>query len=116
MALTSSGDSKGADIFDGGKAQDTIIGLGGADFLVGGADVDSFLYTSLKDSGPTKATRDTIADFDGAGIAGGDLIDLQSLNDNDNFHFIGNNVAFDGSLGAISRGECQQSNRRVARC
>ncbi len=62
---------------------------------------DSFLYISLKDSGPTKATRDTIADFDGAGVAGGDLIDLQSLNTNDNFHFIGNNVAFDGSLGAI---------------
>jgi len=89
--------SSHADIFEGGAAQDTIIGLGGADILTGGADGDSFLYTSLKDSGPTKATRDFISDF----LFGDDLIDLQSLNTNNDFHFLGNNVAFDGTNGAI---------------
>jgi Ca2+-binding RTX toxin-like protein len=91
--------SKGADIFQGGGAGDTIIGLGGADILIGGADNDSFLYTSLKDSGPTKATRDFIADFG----FDDDLIDLQSINQDfgNTFHFVGNDVPFDGSLGAI---------------
>ena len=91
--------SSGADIFDGGAAGDTIIGLGGADILIGGDDNDSFLYTSLKDSGPTKATRDFIADFG----FDGDLIDLQSINQDfgNSFHFVGNDVPFDGSLGAI---------------
>jgi len=89
--------SSGADIFEGGAAGDTIIGLRGADNLTGGDGNDSFLYTSLKDSGPTKATRDFIADFG----FGGDQIDLQSLDINDDFHFVGNNVAFDGTPGAI---------------
>jgi Ca2+-binding RTX toxin-like protein len=93
--------SKGADSFGGGAGQDTIFGLGGADVLSGGADNDSFIYTSLKDSGPTKETRDTIIDFQNAGFPGGDLIDLQALNTNNDFHFVGNDVAFDGNAGAI---------------
>ena len=89
--------SKGADLFAGGDSGDTIFGLGGADFLNGGDGNDSFIYTSLKDSGPTKATRDFITDF----TPGDDQIDLQSLNTNNDFHFVGNNVAFDGTNGAI---------------
>jgi peptidase M10/serralysin-like protein len=89
--------SKGADILGGGAGQYTIFGLGGADILAGGDDNDSFIYTSLKDSGPTKATRDFITDF----TPGDDLIDLQSLNTNNEFHFVGDDVAFDGTNGAI---------------
>jgi Ca2+-binding RTX toxin-like protein len=89
--------SKGAEILAGGAGNDTIFGLGGADFLNGGDGIDSFIYTSLKDSGPTKATRDFITDF----TPGDDRIDLQSLDTNNNFHFVGNTGSFDGSAGAI---------------
>jgi Ca2+-binding RTX toxin-like protein len=91
--------SKGADKLLGNSGQNTIVGLVGADTLIGGGDSDSFLYTSLKDSGLTKATRDTIIGFGD----GSDLIDLQSINQDfgNTFHFVGNDVAFDGSDGAI---------------
>src|SRR4029079_7909163 len=53
---------------------------GGKDVLTGGTGADTFVYISLKDSGPTSATRDTILDFEGAGVPGGDLIDLSLIN------------------------------------
>lgn len=89
--------SKGVDLFDGGASDDSIFGLGGADFLQGGDGNDHFIYISLKDSGPTKATRDFITDY----TLGDDQIDLQSLDTNNNFHFVGNTGSFDGSAGAI---------------
>jgi hypothetical protein len=48
--------------------------------LEGGAGDDTFFYASLKDSVPTRATRDLITDFEGAGASGGDLINLEELN------------------------------------
>lgn len=91
--------SKGANTLSGGAGIDAIVGNGGADQLYGGADVDGFSYFSLKDSGPTKATRDTIHDFEL-----GDRIHLTELN-----HklgdiidpFLGVDVAFTGHKGDL---------------
>jgi serralysin len=77
-----------------------LVGYRGADQLYGGADVDGFSYYSLKDSGPTKATRDTIHDFE----VGLDRIHLVELN-----HklgdiidaFLGVDVAFTGHKGDL---------------
>jgi hypothetical protein len=95
--------SNGADSLAAGPGQDNIVGLGGADLLDGGADDDFFIFTSLKDSGPTPSTRDTIGELEDPGVAGGDIIDLQSINDafGGSLHFFGNDVGFDGSDGAI---------------
>jgi Ca2+-binding RTX toxin-like protein len=91
--------SKGANTLDGGAGIDAIAGFGGADQLYGGADVDGFSYFALKDSGPTRATRDTIHDFEL-----GDRIHLTELN-----HklgdiidaFLGVDVAFTGHAGDL---------------
>ena len=62
----------GNDAIDGGAGGDVIAGGLGADLLMGGADVDRFYYSTIKDSGLTKATRDEILDF----VDGVDLIAL----------------------------------------
>lgn len=67
-----------ADTVTGGSDDNAIYGLGGNDFLygylgndilTGGAGVDTFFFHN--DEG-----ADTIMDFEGAGVAGGDLIQL----------------------------------------
>jgi len=112
------------DLINGNAAANFLIGSGGKDILagglgsdrlIGGADDDAFVYFQTKDSGITQATRDVIADFQGAGAAGGDKIDL-SLIDTDSkmagdqgFLWRGNNNAFllDGSaqLRAVTQAE-----------
>lgn len=67
-----------------------IVGGAGADLLLGGepdvggldGNVDTFIYLALTDSGKTRATRDVIEGFEGAGVAGGDVIDLSALDGN----------------------------------
>lgn len=84
------------DTIDGGGGSDTLTGGLGVDLLTGGTGNDTFLYLSSADSGTTAATRDTITDFEGAGIAGGDLINVfdidanTGMGGNQNFTFIGN--------------------------
>jgi len=84
------------DTIDGGGGSDTLTGGLGVDLLTGGTGNDTFLYFSSADSGTTAATRDTITDFEGAGIAGGDLINVFDIDantgagGNQNFTFIGN--------------------------
>ena len=83
------------DTIDGGGGNDTLTGGLGVDLLTGGTGNDTFLYLSSADSGTTAATRDIITDFEGAGLAGGDLIDINALDantgagGNQNFTFIG---------------------------
>jgi len=80
--------------FYGNNGADTLYGAGGADRLAGGFGNDTFVYLSIKDSGPTKATRDTIQDFAISGANTTDKIDLSAIDANsktaahDPFHFL----------------------------
>lgn len=102
----------GADILMGFAGNDRLLGNSGSDFidgglgadvLNGGSDIDSFVYESLKDSGLTKATRDTIEDF----TPGQDLIDLHLIDANSTaandqaFAWLGTNVNFNSTAGAL---------------
>lgn len=55
----------GADIINGGAGVDTITGGIGRDTMSGGSDRDrdTFVFTSLQDTGKTATTRDKITDF-----------------------------------------------------
>jgi Ca2+-binding RTX toxin-like protein len=98
-----------AEILNGDKGDDVIAGGLGADHLLGGAGIDTFVYFQTKDSGTTKATRDTIEDFQSAGSGGLDLIDLSgidantktSTNINQGFDYIGPNTAFHSKAGEL---------------
>jgi Ca2+-binding RTX toxin-like protein len=78
--------SSGADILDGGgggdqlkggAGGDVLIGGASADSLTGGAEADTFRYLAFSES--TSSARDVILDFEGAGVAGGDVIDVSAL-------------------------------------
>ena len=93
----SPGGGSGSDTIYGGSGDDTIYGQDssdlitggyGADTLNGGTGDDTFVYLSLLDTG------DTITDFEGAGLAGGDAINLSAIDAipggvNDTFAFGG---------------------------
>ena len=68
---------------------DTFFGSNGADVyhLSGTEDtVNTIAYTAAAQTGLTSGDRDTIYGFNGAGLAGGDQIDLSALGD---FTFVG---------------------------
>ena len=84
----------GADTLAGGDGQDTINGGAGSDVISGGLGGDTldgqggddrFTFNFAlprSDSSPAEAgTIDTINNFEGAGVAGGDVIDLPSFSD-----------------------------------
>ncbi|MFO1034957.1 MAG: calcium-binding protein [Hyphomicrobiales bacterium] len=54
----------GNDKLDGGTGDDYLNGGAGADILIGGTGFDQLDYSAASDSGVTKATRDTITDFE----------------------------------------------------
>jgi Ca2+-binding RTX toxin-like protein len=60
----------GTDSLNGGAGADTIVGGAGADRLTGAAGNDSFRFLSSSEG------SDVITDFQGAGAAGGDLIQI----------------------------------------
>lgn len=77
-----------ADRIDGAAGEDRIRGAAGDDMLKGGAGVDllsggagddTFIFAHLRDS--HRGAVDSIADFEGAGLRGGDVIDLSRLGD-----------------------------------
>ena len=68
----------GGNRLTGGGGNDVLAGLGGRDVLTGGNGDDRFLFAAIADAG-IGAGRDTIADFSGAGRAGGDRIDLRPI-------------------------------------
>lgn len=89
----------GNDNLSGDAGVDALIGGAGKDFLSGGSEADTFFFTSVKDSGLTAATRDTIGDFqdnlDKISLA---IIDANTAAVGDQpFHFIGTNVNWDNS-------------------
>ncbi|MBI3673673.1 MAG: hypothetical protein HY245_09685, partial [Rhizobiales bacterium] len=63
----------GNDTLNGAGGNDTLTGGAGADSLTGGTGDDIFRYTAITEGG------DTIIDFTGAGIAGGDRINLSAI-------------------------------------
>lgn len=83
----------GDDTFKGWSGDDLIDGGVGEDKLTGGNGADSFIFNTTEDSGATKATADTITDFN---VKQGDVIDLSEIDANSvaasdqSFKFIGN--------------------------
>ncbi len=70
------GDS-GANTLEGRAGDDRLEGGGGPDVLIGGAGADVFVFGAPSDSTP--GAPDLIDGFDGAGRAGGDVIDLSRI-------------------------------------
>ena len=70
----------GNDTIDGGAGNDTLSGNEGADDLTGGGGDDHYTWRiSPAFFGPTESTslaRDNVLDFEGAGVAGGDTMQL----------------------------------------
>jgi Ca2+-binding RTX toxin-like protein len=78
---------EGADQLSGGDGIDEIEGEEGADILAGGGGEDQFDFNAgsfQPDS--TLDLQDTVSDFQGAGVAGGDVVRLSG----DTFAFVGN--------------------------
>ncbi|KQS80837.1 hypothetical protein ASG25_04710 [Rhizobium sp. Leaf384] len=73
----------GADILNGGDGNDLLTGGLGGDILTGGAGDDRFVigfgFPRGESSAAEESLFDHITDFQGAGSAGGDLIDLPSF-------------------------------------
>lgn len=68
----------GNDTLNGGAGDDLIMGEAGQDSLTGGAGDDEFeFFTGFNPSSPF-ATFDTLTDFQGAGVAGGDTLELNN--------------------------------------
>lgn len=95
IAITSKKPTDGNDKLTGTTKNDILIGGLGGDTLTGGLGADVFKYTSLKDSGITTTTRDTITDFTHSEK---DKIDLSSIDANEKlagdqaFKFIGSSA------------------------
>ena len=94
----------GNDTLIGGSGDDVLLGGAGRDTLTGGADSDWFCFATNFDSGVTVATRDVITDFQD----GSDRIHLTNIDAiidngavNDQFNFIGMDVAFGGQAGEL---------------
>ena len=113
--------TNGEDVILGGNGDDTIIGKGGddmlrgqggddvlrgnygSDILIGGAGDDAFVFRSIPESNwkspdEIRAGDGAIA-FEGAGVDGGDIIDIASL---DADHTASGNQAF--TFGSNERG------------
>ena len=92
----------GKDKVLGGKGADDVWGGKGKDLLKGQGGADDFIFTSVKDSGPTQAKWDSIA-----GFGGKDDIDLSAI---DAIKGRKGNQAFDLDLdGSFSAGEIRQT-------
>ena len=98
----------GNDLIDGGDGTDTIIGGDGDDIISGGLGGDSLtgsagddvfrfvLGVPRADSSPS--TVDTITDFEGGGVAGGDILDLPSFVGGLPLVFNSGQIAFDAAM------------------
>lgn len=98
----------GNDVLSGGEGKDRLLGGAGSDFLFGGKGADVFEFDLVSDSPVRAAVRDVCRSdgiapaFAGAGVAGGDLIDLSGIDANVNA--IGNQafVFGGGGIGRVS--------------
>ncbi|MFO1142186.1 MAG: M10 family metallopeptidase C-terminal domain-containing protein [Amaricoccus sp.] len=75
----------GNDVLSGGEGKDRLLGGAGSDFLFGGKGADVFDFDLVSDSPLGAAVRDicrgdgSAIAFEGAGVSGGDLIDLSGI-------------------------------------
>lgn len=87
----------GNDTLRGGDGNDILVGNAGADELTGGAGDDRFQFRiSPAFFAPTDSTslgQDVVVGFQGAGVAGGDTIQLVESN--------GRRMVFEGALAAM---------------
>lgn len=88
----------GSDALFGNAGDDVLDGGTGADQLTGNQGSDVFVFATL--NGSTVAASDTILDFEGGGVAGGDLIDVGGLAGLP-FTFIGTAAFTAGSVNQI---------------
>ena len=85
----------GSDRLEGGAGEDVLRAGAGSDILVGGLGADFFDFDTVADSAP--GSRDVCQGgdgaiaFEGAGVSGGDLIDLNDIDANTT---VGGNQAF----------------------
>jgi Ca2+-binding RTX toxin-like protein len=85
----------GGDTLNGGTRADHLNGGLGRDVLIGGTGADVFDFNATADSNTAAAQRDVINGFDNPGGAFGDLIDLETIDANNNamgnqtFNFLG---------------------------
>ena len=86
------------DVLLGDGGSDVLIGGTGADRLTGGAENDVFVYNAINES--TLGASDTILDFEGAGVDGGDVIDVSALTATP-FTFIGTDAFASGASNQI---------------
>ena len=77
--------SFGTNVLKGGGGNDILFGDRGGDTLTGGGGNDVFVFTANNEL--SVANHDFITDFEGAGVAGGDIIDLSGYGGT--FFFIG---------------------------
>lgn len=90
--------SNGNDALDGGNGNDNVVGNAGADSLTGGAGTDRFTWrisplAGLVATDSTFLAQDTVTDFEGAGVAGGDTLDLVESSSR--------RMVFEGALAAM---------------
>ena len=77
----------GNEYLSGGDGNDVLRGGRGADILYGGLDADVFDFDSAAESATgapdvIRSLNDTVLAFEGAGVAGGDVIDLAGIDAN----------------------------------
>lgn len=78
------GGGSGDDTLTGGGGDDILIGGAGADILSGGRGEDTFRFLMVSDAtGDRIVASDGVSAFQGAGSAGGDLIDLSVADANE---------------------------------
>jgi Ca2+-binding RTX toxin-like protein len=94
----------GADTINGGIGNDMIVGGTGNDVMAGDAGNDTFVFNALNESGVGLGNNDLITDFEGAGVVGGDVIDLSAIDANAG---VGGNQAFSFIGGATFSGAGQ---------
>ncbi len=96
----------GNDTINGSDGNDTLIGGTGLDIMTGGLGADTFDFNAPNESGVGIGNDDLITDFELSGVAGGDLIDLSTLDANGGvagnqaFTFIGTAAFTAGAAGA----------------
>jgi Ca2+-binding RTX toxin-like protein len=71
------GGGAGSDFLSGGAGDDELVAYQGGDTLEGGSGADEFKFFVFNPSSPLAASA-RVLDFEGAGAAGGDLVNLSS--------------------------------------